>query len=157
MTDAPQDREQRFFAVVLPALKRAGYFEYGAQTRLSAETGMSPGTVSRLIRGKTIPDVESITPLAKAIGISPLDLLIAAGYLPEDFLQSQQVLSETNQSPVGSEKITPEEAAEQSADRLGFTDDVRRSIYLGFVHSLKKTKPADNQADEAPGGTAAQM
>ena len=157
MTDAPQGREQRFFAVVLPALKRAGYFEYGAQTRLAAETGMSPGTVSRLVRGKTIPDVESLPPLAKALGLNPLELLVAAGYLPPEYLESQQTLSETNQSQVGSEGITPEEAAEQAADRLGFTDEVRRSIFLGFVDSLKKTKPVDDQANEASGGAAAQM
>jgi transcriptional regulator with XRE-family HTH domain len=153
MTDAPQGREQRFFAVVLPALKRAGYFEYGAQTRLSAETGMNPGTVSRLVRGKTIPDVESLPPLAKVIGVSALDLLVAAGYLPDEFLQSHQPLSETDPSQVGSRPITPEEAA----DELGITDEVGRAIFLGMVDRLKNSAPDDSQDDEASGGEAVQM
>ncbi|MFF0141916.1 helix-turn-helix domain-containing protein [Streptomyces sp. NPDC005227] len=153
MTDAPQDRKEHFFAVVLPALKRAGYLEYGAQTRLSAETGMNPGTVSRLVRGKTIPDVEALPPLAKAIGVGALDLLVAAGYLPDEYLESHQPLSETNQSQVGSRPITPEEAA----DELGITDDVGRAIFLGMVDRLKNSTPGDGQEDEASGGTAAQM
>ena len=153
MTDAPPGREQRFFAVVLPALKRAGYFEYGAQTRLAAETGMSPGTVSRLVRGRTIPDVESLPPLAKAIGVSALDLLVAAGYLPDEYLESQQPLSETKQSQVGSRPITPEEAA----DELGITDDVGRAIFLGMVDRLKNSAPDDGQEDDASGGEAVQM
>jgi transcriptional regulator with XRE-family HTH domain len=153
MTDAPQGRAQQFFAVVLPALKTAGYTGYGSQQRLADDTGMSPGTVSRLVRGKTIPDIASFPALAKAIGVPPLELLVLAGILPTESLESHQTLSETNQSQVGSERITPEEAA----DRLGFHDEVRRSIFFGLVDTLKKSKPDDIEADEDSGGAEAQM
>ncbi|KUF18407.1 helix-turn-helix domain-containing protein [Streptomyces silvensis] len=150
MTDAPHDRSQRFFDAVLPALKAAGYAEYGSQQRLADDTGMSPGTVSRLMRGKTIPDIQFFPALAEASGIPALELFVLAGHLPDEALESQQTLSETNQSQVGSEKITPEEAA----DRLGFRDDVRRNIFIGFIETLKNAPTADDSRDTSGGATA---
>ncbi|WP_286255385.1 helix-turn-helix domain-containing protein [Streptomyces graminofaciens] len=152
MTDTPPGRVEKFFAVVLPALRRAGYAEYGSQVRLQDATGMSPGTASRLVRGKTIPDIKFFPALAQVLDMSPLELLVLAGHFPPSALQSQQTLSETNQSQVGSEGITPESAA----DRLGFQDEVRRAVFLGVVESLKNTKPEDD-ANEDSGGAAAQM
>jgi transcriptional regulator with XRE-family HTH domain len=153
MTDTPQGRAEKFFAVVLPALKRAGYAEYGSQVRLQEATGMSPGTASRLVRGKTIPDIQFFPALAKVIDMSPLELLVLAGHFPAEALKSQQTLSETNQSQVGSEGITPESAA----DLLGFQDEVRRAVFLNVVESLKITKPQSVQSEEDSGGAAAQM
>ncbi|MFE2967489.1 helix-turn-helix domain-containing protein [Streptomyces sp. NPDC059340] len=152
MTDAPQGREAKFFALVLPALKEAGYNAYGHQQRLMADTGMSKSTASRLLRGESIPQVKFFPPLAAAIGLDPTELLVAAGHLPPEYLESQQTLSETNQSQVGSEGITPEKAA----DRLGFQDEVRRAVFIGFVKSLKDTAP-DEQSTDNSGGAAAQM
>lgn len=151
MTDAPQGRAQQFFAVVLPRLQEAGYSGYGSQARLQETTGMSPGTASRLMRGKTIPDIQFFPALAKIIGMSPLELLVIAGHFPPEALQSQQTLSETNPSQVGSERITPEEAA----DKLGFHDEVRRSIFFGLIDTLKNAK-ADDDTDTS-GEAAAQM
>lgn len=151
MTDAPQGRAQQFFAAVLPALKTAGYAGYGSQQRLADETGMSPGTVSRLMRGKTIPDIQFFPAIAKVTGVPPLELLVLAGVFPEDTAEHQRTLSETEQSQVGSERITPEAAA----DRLGFRDEVRRAIFLGFVDSLKHAKP--ESSDASGEDAAAQM
>jgi transcriptional regulator with XRE-family HTH domain len=153
MTDAPQGREAKFFALVLPALEEAGYTEYGAQQKLVAETGMNKSTASRLLRGEVIPHVKFFPTLAAAIGKDPVELLVAAEHLPPEYLQSQQTLSENKQSQVGSEGITPEKAA----DRLGFQDEVRRAVFLSFVKSLKDTTAEDAQSDENPGGAAAQM
>lgn len=152
MTDAPTGRKEKFFALVLPPLEEAGYTAYGHQQRLVAETGMNKSTVSRLIRREEIPHVMFFPALAKAIGKDPAELLVAAEILPPEYLESQQALSETIQSQVGSEGITPEGAA----DRLGFQDDVRRAVFLNVVESLKITKPQSVQPDEDSGGTAAQ-
>lgn len=151
MTDAPPGREAKFFALVLPPLREAGYATYGNQQKLVAETGMSSSTVSRLINQEQIPHVKFIPSLARVIGKDPAELLVAAEVLPPEYLESQQALSETNQSQVGSEGITPEEVA----DRLGFTG-LRRTIFIGFVESLKDTS-ADDQSTEGSGGAAAQM
>lgn len=152
MTDAPTGRVERFFAVVLPALKRAGYDGYKSQQRLADDTGMSPSTVSRLVRGVKVPDIKHFPALAKVIDMDPLELAVDVGLLPEEFLESQQTLSETNQSQVGSGSITPEEAAE----RLGITDDIGKMMFFGAIDRL--TQPQDDtDADGAHGGTAAQM
>ncbi|NEY33031.1 hypothetical protein GTU99_12655 [Streptomyces sp. PRKS01-65] len=151
MTDAPHGhgREQKFFALVRPALERAGYTAYGMQQKLVADTGMNKSTASRLLRGETIPHVKFFPALAKAVGLDPVELLVAAEIVPPEYLESQQTLSETKQSQVGSEPITPEEAAE----RLGITDDVGRFTFFAVVEKLR----ADDDADEAdPGGAAAQ-
>jgi transcriptional regulator with XRE-family HTH domain len=152
MTDAPQGREAKFFALVLPALDQAGYAAYGHQARLMADTGMSSSTASRLLRGEAIPHVKFFPKLAAAIGKDPTELLVAAEHLPPEYLESQQTLSENKQSQVGSEGITPEEAA----DRLGFPDEVRRAVFLSVVESLKDKKPEAGQSDDS-GGTAAHM
>ncbi|MGW2209965.1 helix-turn-helix domain-containing protein [Streptomyces sp. NPDC001781] len=175
MTDSPQDRRaeflaaitprlraaglnpsedfgsKSFFAVVLPLLEEAGYVSYGRQQRLSEATGMSPGTASRLFRGQTVPDIQTFPALAEIVGLTPLELLVLAGHFPKSALESQQPLSESDQSQVGSDRITPESAA----DSLGFNDDVRRAIFVGFVESLRKTEP--EAGSDGSGGAAAEM
>ena len=178
MTDAPQGRAetfaavvrplleeagltgfgpQQFFAVVLPLLKEAGYSGYGSQQRIVDATGMSPGTVSRLIRRQTVPDIQSFIALGALIDMTPLELLVLAGHFPPSALESQQALSETGPSQVGFEGLSPEEAAERAADHLGFHDEVRRSIFLGMIETLKKTKASDDDQADSAGGAAAQM
>ncbi|MFF7880932.1 helix-turn-helix domain-containing protein [Streptomyces sp. NPDC020794] len=153
MTDAPQGREAKFFALVLPALEEAGYNAYGHQQRLVADSGMNKSTVSRLLRREQIPSVKFFPALARVIGKDPAELLVAAEIVPPEYLESQQTLSETNQSRVGSERITPEAAA----DRLGFQDEVRRAVFLGVVESLKPKTAEDEQSDDTSGGAAARM
>lgn len=178
MTDAPQGRAEhfrevvlprieaagldgfgptQFFAVVLPLLAEAGYSGYGSQQRLVEASRMSPGTVSRLMRRQTVPDIQSFPDLGRIIGMSPLELLVLAGHFPPSALESQQTLSETGPSQVGFEGLTPEEAAERAADHLGFHDEVRRSIFIGMIETLRKTTRDDDQADDSTGGAAAQM
>jgi transcriptional regulator with XRE-family HTH domain len=146
MTDAPQGREQKFFALVLPALERAGYTAYGGQQRLVADTGMNKSTASRLLRRETIPHVKFFPALAKAINLDPVELLVAAEIVPPEYLESQQTLSETDRSQVGSDPITPEEAAE----RLGFHNDVARFTFLAVVEKLRE----DDDTDDADSGGA---
>jgi transcriptional regulator with XRE-family HTH domain len=148
---------QAFFAVVLPLLNEAGYSGYGSQQRIVDATGMSPGTVSRLIRGKTVPDIASFVALGELVGMTVLELLVLASHYPPSVLESHQTLSETGPSQVGFEGLDPEEAAERAADVLGFHDEVRRNIFMGMIETLKKSKPSDDQTDDSTGGAAARM
>ena len=152
MTDAPTPRERKFFALVYPALEEAGYTAYGHQQRLMADTGMNKSTASRLIRREQVPDVKSFPALAKAIGLDPVEMLVAAEILPPEYLESQQTLSENKQSQVGSGSITPEEAAE----RLGIRDDVGKFTLYAVIEKLRHPQDESGEADN-PGGTAAQM
>ncbi|WP_326779659.1 helix-turn-helix transcriptional regulator [Streptomyces longwoodensis] len=114
-----------------------------------ADTGMSSSSVSRLIKGEQIPHVKFFPALAAVTGLNPVELLVAAEILPREYLESQQTLSENNPSQVGSDSITPEEAAE----RLGIRDDVGRYTFLAVVDKLRE----DEAEAENPGGKAAQM
>ncbi len=143
MTDAPTEREKRFFALVLPALEAAGYTAYGGQQRLVADTGMNKSTVSRLLNREKIPHVKFFPALAKAAGLDPVELLVAAEVLPPEYLESQQTLSENKPSQVGSGSITPEEAAEG----LGIRDDVGRFTFFAVVEKLiEDADPGDSTA-----------
>ncbi|MFJ8145983.1 helix-turn-helix domain-containing protein [Streptomyces sp. NPDC096048] len=147
MTDAPTSREERFFALVFPALERAGYTAYGAQQKLVAATGINKTTVSRLLRGETVPHVKFFPALAKALGLDPVELLVAAEIVPPEYLESQQALSETDRSQVGS-NLTPEEVA----DQWGILDDVGRFTFFAVVDKL-----TTDEADESdPGDATAQ-
>jgi transcriptional regulator with XRE-family HTH domain len=149
MTATPQERVREFCALVLPALEAAGYTGYGSQQRLVADTGMSSSSVSRLIKGEQIPHVKFFPALAAVTGLNPVELLVAAEILPREYLESQQTLSETKPSQVGSDSITPEEAAE----RLGIRNDVGRHMFLAVVDKLRQD---EDEADTSE-GTAAQM
>lgn len=147
MTDAPTSREERFFALVLPALERAGYAAYGGQQKLVADTGMNKSTASRLLRGETIPNVKFFPALAKALRLDPVELLVAAEIVPPEYLESQQALSETDRSQVGS-NLTPEEVA----DQWGILDDVGRFTFFAVVEKLT----TDEADDTNPGDATAQ-
>ncbi|WP_327671904.1 MULTISPECIES: helix-turn-helix transcriptional regulator [unclassified Streptomyces] len=153
MTDAPQRRVEKFCALVLPALEAAGYTGYGSQQRLVADTGMSSSTISRLIKREQIPHVKFFPRLAEVAGLDPVELLVAAEVLPPEYLESQQTLSETKQSQVGSGSITPEEAAE----RLGIHDDVGRFTFFAVVDKLtEEDQAAEADQTDTTGGATAQ-
>ncbi|MFI1728244.1 helix-turn-helix domain-containing protein [Streptomyces acidicola] len=149
MTTPPTTHAQRFAAVVVPALREAGYTGHGSQARLARDTGMSESSVSRMLKGQTIPELRFLAPLAEAIDMSPIDLLIKTGLISPESLPP---LSETEPSQVGSGNITPEDAAE----RLGITDEVGRQMLIATIERLRRLQDEADNANPA-GGTAAQI
>lgn len=112
---------------------------------------MSESSISRMLKGQAIPELRFLSPLADAIRMSPLDLLIRTGLISPESLRA---LSETEPSQVGSESNSVEDAAE----RLGITDDVGKMMFRAVVEKL--TRPQEDAADETDdprGGTAARM
>lgn len=150
MTDAtPPTHAQRFAAAVVPAARRAGYTGHGAQARLARDTGMTESSVSRMFKGQSIPELRFLSPLADALGMSPLELLIKTGLMSTESLRT---LSESDPSQVGS-GLTPEEAAEQ----FGITDDVGKMMFSAMVDRLTRPQDEAEPADDTHGGTAAHM
>lgn len=154
MTDAsPPTHAQRFAAVVAPAAQRAGYSGRGSQARLARDTGMSESSISRMLNGQAIPELRFLGPLADALNMSPLDLLIKTGLISPESLRT---LSETNSSQVGSGSLTVDDAAE----RLGITDDVGKMMFRAVVDRLTpppRDAAAADPADDTRGGSAAHM
>ena len=150
MTDAPHPtRAQRFRDIVVPAAERAGYSGHGAKARFCRDTGMTDSSVTRLWQGKAIPDSRFFSKIADVTGLYLGTLLVEAGLLSQEALQS---LSESDRSQVGS-VITPQEAA----DRLGITDDVGREVFYKTVERLKRLEEDTPERGTDHGGTAAQM
>lgn len=144
---SPPTHAQRFAAVVVPAAREAGYTGHGSQARLARDTGMSESSISRMLKGQAIPELRFLAPLAEAIHMSPIELLIRTELISPDSLRT---LSETEQSQVGSRRITPEDAAE----RLGITDEVGRQMLIATIERLKRLQ---DDAETTTGGTAAQL
>lgn len=150
MTNTPT-RAQRFAALIAPAAKRAGYVGHGSSARLGRDTGMSESSVSRMLKGQSVPEPKFFPPLADKVGLSLADLLVAFG-LP---VESLRTLSETKPSQVGSRSITPSEMA----DQVGITDPVGREMLFATIERLKRLEAEDDagQATDDNGGTAARM
>jgi transcriptional regulator with XRE-family HTH domain len=146
MTDAPTHAE-RFAAVVAPAAKAAGYYGHGAQARLAREIGMSESSVSRMLKGQAVPDIKFIDPLAEALGLDAIDLLVHTGLLPRKYLQSQP---ETDRSPVRSR------TSDDVADEFGITDVVGRHMLAATIERLVREEQEGDGVDDSHGGTAAQ-
>ena len=141
-------RAQRFRDIVVPAAERAGYTGHGAKASFGRDTGMTDSTVTRLWQGKAIPDSRFFSKIAEVTGVYLGTLLVEAGLLSQEALQS---LSESDRSQVGS-VLTPQEAA----DRLGITDDVGREVLFRTIERLKRLEE-DPERGTDHGGTAAQM
>lgn len=143
----------RFAARVAEAAHRAGYDlspRAGGRAALARASGLSETTITRMLKGERLPDPRAITPLAKAVGLNPLELLVEAEIIPPELIQS---LSETQPSPVRSNPITPEEAAEQ----LGIDDPYGREMLLGVIERLRRqdsTESPDSKGQD--GGIAAE-
>ena len=146
----PPTHAQRFAAVVAPAAREAGYTGHGSQARLARATGMSESSVSRMLKGQAIPELRFLAPLAEAINMSPIQLLIETGLISPESLRT---LSETDPSQVRSTSLTPQDAA----DRLGIHDEVGRQMFFGMVDRLTRLEEDADQGNESPGGEAAQI
>ncbi|MEU9198892.1 helix-turn-helix transcriptional regulator [Streptomyces sp. NPDC048332] len=150
MTDAPT-RAQRFAALIGPAARNAGYDGYGSGARLARDAGMSESSVSRMLKGQGIPDLEFWAPLCDTVGVELSDLLAEMG-IP---LESLRTLSETKQSQVGSRSITPAELA----DRVGIHDPIGREMLAATIERLKRLEDQDaaDETGDDHGGTAARI
>ncbi|MFJ9112954.1 multiprotein-bridging factor 1 family protein [Streptomyces sp. NPDC102283] len=153
MTDATPTRAQRFAALVAPAAQRAGYTGHGSNARLARDAGMSESSVSRMLKGQAIPELNFFPALAETVGVELLDMLAEMG-IPHESLQP---LSETSPSQVGSPSISPAEAA----DGLGLSDPVGREMFFATYERLKRLEEHQQEDQPEPGnghgGKAAQM
>lgn len=139
---SPTTPAEDFLALVEPAARRAGYLDYGGQARLARETGIPDSTLSRMFKGKAIPDVTSFEALAEALDLPVRDLLVAARIF------SASSLSETRSTQVVSVPSSPEEAA----TALGIKSPLGQEMFRGMVETLRKGEP---NHDEESGGAAA--
>ncbi|MEV8477839.1 helix-turn-helix transcriptional regulator [Streptomyces sp. NPDC051173] len=143
--DATPTRAEKFAALVAPAARRAGYTGRGATARLARDSGLPESTISRMLLGQRIPDPKSFEPLAKTLGMPVADLLVGAEIV------SASTLHQIATTPVRSQPISPEEAA----DELGITNPVNREIFYGTIERLKRLEQEQTPETESGNGGAA--
>ncbi|MEV5509022.1 helix-turn-helix domain-containing protein [Streptomyces orinoci] len=112
------------------------YADRGGQTRFAADSGISPATVSRLLRGDGLPDLRTLNALSEALQVPLSEILVRAGVLsPED-------LARTATRPIHPESITPTQAARE----LGITSPEGVKAFERMVNGLRATEPDDKRA-----------
>lgn len=118
----------------------------GGKARLSRDTGLSQGIITRLLSGQAV-SYETLLTLARGTGISVRELLIRTGKATED--DFPQLGTETGQIGVSSGKpLTPEELAE-----LAGVDDADKAW---FVTMLRRMRRSGDNGDSTAGGAAAE-
>lgn len=143
--EGPPTRAQRFAAIVVPALRRAGYTGHGSNARLARDTGIPESTVSRMLNGKMIPDPGSFQALGKIIGMTPMELMVHAEYISPDALAES-----------GASQVRSQPTVEDAADILGIRDPLGREMFAAMVERLRRQEEGQPNTDEQGGGLAAE-
>ncbi|MFF7234437.1 helix-turn-helix domain-containing protein [Streptomyces sioyaensis] len=144
--DAPDQRAAAFAAWLHAELEARGYDlsgpRSGGRGAFAKDSGISPSTVGRMLRGDHITDTRVLALLAQALRVSLADVLVRAGVIDEDELKAVQ------NPATGTRRISPE----QAADELGIDDEQSRRLFLSMTQTLQRKPPPgtgeDNLAEQ---------
>ncbi|MFB7029626.1 MULTISPECIES: helix-turn-helix domain-containing protein [unclassified Streptomyces] len=111
----------------------------GGRTRFAADSGISPASVSRLLRAQPVTDLGILGTLAGFLGVPLAEILVRIGLITEGELYEVQ-----HPDPDDSRRITPEEAAND----LGITDPHKRALFLNMTRTLQQdaATPGEGEA-----------
>lgn len=124
-----------FAAWLREQLLRRGYPERGGQKRFSTDSGISPATVSRLMRADGEPDLRTLGILAESLNVPLGEILVRAGVLtPQDLAAAAR--------PIDPAGIT----AKQAAAELGITSNQGVETFERMVDGLRATEPNQRRA-----------
>lgn len=108
----------------------------GGRTAFAEDSGISPSTVTRLLRGEMPTDTRILRTLADAIDVPYPEVLVRAGVMTPDELAAIQ-----ERRPAPGRRMTPEEAA----DELGITDPAERKVFINMTQTLSRSAPNDGE------------
>ncbi|MEW1672808.1 helix-turn-helix transcriptional regulator [Streptomyces noursei] len=111
----------------------------GGRSRFADDSGISPSTVGRLLRGESVTDTRVLGLLAEALGVRLSEVLVRAGVISDDELAAVQTPT------AGQRRITPE----QAADELGIQDPQSRALFLSMTETLRKQRAANGGGQTA--------
>jgi transcriptional regulator with XRE-family HTH domain len=148
MGDVDMTPSEQFAAWLAPAMRAAQYDLNklsGGRLAFAEAVGVSPGTVTRWLSGKSMPDPDKFEAIAAALGVDPIDMLIECGIISAKSVTSGQ------ETAVRLRPITPS----QAADELGIDNPVDRELFLAMVDRLAK-RPNLSPAPPAEGSATAE-
>ncbi|MFK0180037.1 helix-turn-helix domain-containing protein [Streptomyces xanthochromogenes] len=128
--DRPSPHTPETFARWLrDQLSARGYSERGGQQRFAKDSGISPATVSRLLRADGLPDLRTLQVLAEALGLTLGEILVRSG------VASQEELA------AAARPITPDPiSAEQAATELGISEPQAVAAFVAMVNALRPSR-----------------
>lgn len=132
-SDVDMTPSEEFAAWLEPAMRRAGFDLdrlSGGRLAFAEAVGVNPGTVTRWLQGKSMPDPDKFEAIAKALDVDPIDMLYGIGVL------SAKTAATSHETAVRSRPITPSEAA----DELGIDDPRDREMFIHMVQGFGRRK-----------------
>lgn len=121
------------FAAWMEGLMRARGYDIdsprgGGKTRLAEDAGVHRAAVTRLLQRRSMPDLETMRGLSRALGVPVRDVLIRSGKLTEQDLPLPPTPAGT-----GIPTLSPE----QAASALGIPEH-RRPAFIQLTERLRQ-------------------
>jgi transcriptional regulator with XRE-family HTH domain len=117
----------------------------GGRNALAQAVDVAPSTVGRWLSGKTIPSPEQFEPIADAVGVPVITMLVETGII------SAEALTKMSQPDVTSQAITPA----QAADALGIHDPAERAEFIQRLEARTRRHLRSAESDGETGGAVA--
>ncbi|MEU6235910.1 helix-turn-helix transcriptional regulator [Kitasatospora sp. NPDC047058] len=116
----------------------------GGRQALATAVGVSASTVGRWLGGAALPSPEYFEPIADAVGVPPVQMLVESGII------SAASLTLGRSTDVRFQPITPA----QAADEVGITDPTRRALFMRDL--AERNRRHLRAADDGEGDAVAQ-
>ncbi|MFF3944343.1 helix-turn-helix domain-containing protein [Streptomyces sp. NPDC001902] len=116
----------------------------GGKSKLADDAGVHRAAITRLLQRQSMPDLETMRGLARALGIPVRDVLVRSGKLSEDDLPRPDVHA-SGAGPAG-----PRMTAAQAADALGIPEHLKAA----FIQVTEQFTRPDRAADLGAGDRA---
>ncbi|MFE7763592.1 helix-turn-helix domain-containing protein [Streptomyces sp. NPDC057438] len=117
----------------------------GGRTRLAEDAGVHRAAITRLLQRRSMPDLETMRGLSRALGIPVREVLIRSGKLTEQDLPQAPMPPGTGTDP-GDHPLS----AEQAATALGIPEH-RRAAFVQITEQLRRGTAAAPAVPEASG------
>jgi len=140
------DHIEEFAAWVEDVMRERGYDidspRGGGKTKLAEDAGVHRAAITRLLQRQSMPDLETMRGLSRALGIPVRDVLIRSGKLTEEDLP-QAPAPPTEPAATGG----PYLSAEQAAAALGIPENLRAA----FVQITEQLRLGTPETPREPG------
>ncbi|MDX3130261.1 helix-turn-helix transcriptional regulator [Streptomyces europaeiscabiei] len=141
------ERVDEFAAWIEGVMRARGYDidspRGGGKTKLAEDAGVHRAAITRLLQRQSMPDLETMRGLSRALGIPVRDVLIRSGKLTEQDLPQAPAPSETGTVP-GDQALS----AEQAATALGIPEHLR-AAFVQITEQLRLGTAAGPAIPEA--------
>lgn len=107
----------------------------GGKTRLAEDAGVHRAAITRLLQRQSMPDLDTMRGLSRALGIPVREVLIRSGKLTEQDLPPTHAPPGTGTSP-GDHTLS----AEQAAAALGIPEHLR-AAFVQITEQLRRGAP----------------